>query len=236
MVEIMVLKVRRPSREDVLAGDPLADFHVFWLDIVEADIEAYRNVLDAATDEQTMQRHLSNNPILLAQILDGGHGRWVLPHKDLGGRFEPDFVIGHRWSGPTWEWVLVELQTPVLRGPRNPDGRLFMKKGRMSEQLDEGIRQINEWRRWISANLDTAKRSRTEMGLGLTGIEPSPPGLLIIGREGDLTPEHAAMRKQLSDQHNIRIQSYDWLVREAQSRLLDRQSRLPRPADEDETG
>jgi hypothetical protein len=108
-----------------------------------------------------------------------------------------------------------------------------MKNGRMSEQLDEGLRQINEWRRWISANLDTAKRSRTEMGLGLTGIEPSPPGLLIIGREDDLTPEPAAMRKQLSDQHNIRIHSYDWLLREAQSRLLERKSRLPHAATEE---
>ncbi len=214
-----VLSVRSASREAALAADPLAEFHVFWFDITQDDLSRFGDVLEAATDEQPLQRHLTDNPLLLAQILDGGHGRWVLPHKDLGGRFEPDFVIGHRWSGPTWEWVLVELQSPVLRSSRNRNGRLFMKNGRMSEQLDEGLRQINEWRRWISANLDTAKRSRAEMGLGLTGIEPSPPGLLIVGREADLTPEHAAMRKQLGDHHNVRIHSYDWLLREAQSRL-----------------
>jgi hypothetical protein len=59
------------------------------------------------------------------------------------------------------------------------------------------------------------------MGLGLTGIEPSPPGILLIGRESDLTPEHAAMRKQLGDQHNVRIHSYDWLPREAMARLRE---------------
>jgi hypothetical protein len=141
---------------------------------------------------------LAKKPMLLAQILDGGHGRWVLPHLDLGGRFEPDFVLGHRWSGPTWEWLLIELQTPRLASGRNKDGRVFLKNGRMCEQLDEGLRQINEWRRWISANLDTAKRPRAQMGLGLTDIDPSPPGLLIIGREADLTPEHANIRMQLA--------------------------------------
>jgi hypothetical protein len=42
------------------------------------------------------------------------------------------------------------------------------RDGRMCEQLDEGLRHINEWRRWITANLDTAKRARDQMGLGLT--------------------------------------------------------------------
>ena len=83
----------------------------------------------------------------------------------------------------------------------------------LRDLADEGLKQINEWRRWLEANLDYARRSRTEHGLGLTRIGANPPGLLLIGREGDLTPEHADMRKQLGDQHNVRIHSYDWLVR-----------------------
>lgn len=201
--------------------DHLRNFYVGWLDVAPADVERYQAVLDTATDERPLQRHLTKEPKLLAQILDGGHGRWVLPHKDLGGRFEPDFVIGHKWSGPTWEWILVELQTPVLKGLRNRTGRLFLQNGRMSEQLDEGLRQINEWRRWIAANPDTAKRPRAEMGLGLTNIEPNPRGILLIGREEDLTQGDAAVRKQLGDQHNVRIHSYDWLSREAWMRLRE---------------
>jgi len=201
--------------------DPLRDFYVSWLNVTPAGLEEYQNVLDASVDERPLQQYLTKEPMLLVQILNGGHGRWVLPHKDLGGRFEPDFVLGQKWSGPTWQWLLVELQTPLLKGIRNKSGRLFLQNGRMSEQLDEGLRQINEWRRWIAANLDTAKRPRSDMGLGLTGIESDPPGLLLIGREADLTPEDAARRKQLGDQHNVRIHSYDWLAREARQRLME---------------
>lgn len=224
----LALRVHHTSRERVLAQDPLARFHVWWDDITEADVLAYEAVLGEAQSEAPLQRHLTDHPMILAQFLDGGHGRWVIPHKDFGGRFEADFVVGHRWSGPTWEWVLVELQTPKLAGPRNPDGRLFLRNGRMCEQLDEGLRQINEWRRWIAANRDTAQRPRVEMGLGLTAIEADPPGLLLIGREADLTAEHAQMRQQWAKQHNVKIHSYDWLIRAARGRL-DELAVRPRP-------
>lgn len=209
------------SRKGLLADDPLAEFQVWWDDISESDVHGYETVLADARDERPLQRHLTQYPMLLAQFLDGGHGRWVLPHKDFGGRFEADFVVGHRWSGPTWEWLLVELQTPHLVGARNPGGRLFTKNGRMTEQLDEGLRQIDEWRRWIAANRDTARRPRSEMGLGLTAIESEPPGLILIGREEDLTPEDAQRRQQLAHHHRVRIHSYDWLIRQGGRRLAE---------------
>lgn len=207
-------KWRRPlTREEISEQDPLGEFRVHWLDITRNQVDSFERVLAAAQDERDLQRYLAAQPGILAHVLDGGHGRWVIPQKRLGDRFVPDFVLGHRWSGPTWEWILVELQTPVLRTGRNPDGRLFTKQGRFVEQLDEGLRQINEWRRWLETNLDYARRARSEHGLGMTEIGANPPGLLLIGREDDLTPEHAARRKQLADQHDIRIHSYDWLAR-----------------------
>lgn len=207
------------SRDEDLRDDPLRDSFVWWDDITEEDVDSYQAALDSADDERPLQRHLAEHPVLLVQFLSGGHGRWVLPHLDLGGRYEADFIVGHRYSGPTWEWFLVELQRPNLETPRNPSGRLFTREGRIGEQLDEGLRQIDEWRRWIAANRDTARRSRDEMGLGLTAIESDPPGLLLIGRENDLTPEHAERRLQISRQKNVQIHSYDWLIREATRRL-----------------
>lgn len=201
-------------------NDPLGEFLVDWIGLSESDqASELEAAVDAARDERAVQLHLEAHPRVLAQVLTGGHGRWVIPQKRLGERFIPDFVLGHRWSGPTWEWVLVELQTPVLRSGRNRHGRLFTKTGRMSEQLDEGLRQINEWRLWLADNIDYAKRSRQDNGLGLTGVMGNSPGLLLIGREADLTPEHAARRKQLGEQHNVKIHSYDWLVREARARV-----------------
>lgn len=47
----------------------------------------------------------------------------------------------------------------------------------------------------------------------------SDPGLLLIGRAADLSDEDVQRRRQLDQQYNIRIHTYDWLVRKAQSRL-----------------
>lgn len=200
------------SRERILAQDPLRDFFVWWDGIGETEVEAYRAVLTEAADERPLQRHFSEVPRLLVQHLHGGHGRWVIPQKRLGAEFVPDFVIGERYSGGL-DWILVELQSPKEK--------LFLSKGRMTEHLDEGIRQILEWRRWLNANRDYARRSRDDDGLGLTGIDGQSEGLLLIGREVDLSEEDRRRRKQLAYDHRIKIRTYDWVIREARSRIED---------------
>lgn len=204
---------RRLDPEAARMADPLGQFAVSWLGLETPPLEDYLNVLEQARDEAPLQRYLADNKWMLARTLDGGHGRWVLDHPSLGGKYVPDFIIGHRWSGPTWEWILVELQSPTLKTSRNRSGRLYNKSGRTSEQLDEGIRQIQQWREWISTNIDLVRRPRNQHGLGFTGMSPEAPGLLLIGREDDLTQEHALMRKRTGDANNVRIHSYDWLAR-----------------------
>jgi hypothetical protein len=213
-------ELRRTSREDSLDGDPLAAFVVWWDDIGQQDVAAYEAVLNGADNEKPLQAHLTDHPRLLIQYFGGGHGRWVIPQKRLGAEFVPDFVLGEADSDGR-SWTLVELQTPKLETNRNREGRLFMKDGRQSEQLDEGIRQVLEWRRWLSANRDYARRPRVEHGLGLEGIDATAAATLIIGREADLTDEHRAMRKQLAYDHRMSIRSYDWVTREARRRLAE---------------
>ncbi len=202
----------RASRERILAKDPLGRFLVWWDEIVETEVEAYKSILEQAADERPLQRHLADVPRLLVQHLHGGHGRWVIPQKRLGAEFIPDFVMGERYSGGL-DWTLVELQSPKAK--------LFLSKGRMTEQLDEGIRQILEWRRWLDANRDYARRSRDENGLGLTGIDGQSEGLLLIGREADLSEKDRTRRKQLAYDHRISIHTYDWVTREATSRITE---------------
>lgn len=205
-------------REDELANDPLADFHVWWMDVDLGDIRDFEAVLATAQDEEPLQSHLTAHPILLSQFLTGGHGRWVLPKASLAGTYIPDFVIGHRYSGPSWEWKLVELQSPQLRTRKYPRGTLFTKAGDPCEQLREGIRQVREWRRWLELNLDLARRSPSRDGLGLTDISASPKGVIFIGREESLTSADADKRKQIASETNIEIRTYDSLVRHARMR------------------
>jgi hypothetical protein len=205
--------IRRGSRSAAVVGDALADAFVWWDDITADDVAHYREVLDAATDERPLQRHLAMCPRLLVQHLGGGHGRWVLPQKRLGAEYVPDFVIGEK-SSSGFEWQFVELQSPVAR--------LFVtSSGRLGEQLDEGLRQISEWRRWLADNRDYARRPRSSNGLGLTDVSADDPGLLLIGREADLTEDDRERRRQLDTTYKVRIHTYDWLIRSAEARLAD---------------
>ncbi len=213
------LPVRRASRSAAVVGDGLADAFVWWDDITANDIARYREVLDAGTDEGPLQRHLALNPLLVVQHLGGGHGRWVLPQKRLGAEYVPDFVVGER-SSSGYEWQFVELQSP--------SARLFVSSsGRQSAQLDEGLRQISEWRRWLADNRDYARRPRSSNGLGLTDVSADDPGVLLIGREADLTDEDRQRRRQLAATYKVRIHTYDWLVRSAEARCTDLSSRRP---------
>lgn len=207
------LPIHRPSTAYALKDDPLSEALVWWDDITDDDIAAYEAVLEAASDERPLQRHLAVNPMLLVQHLGGGHGRWVLSQKRLGSEYVTDFVISER-SSSGFEWQFVELQSPKAK--------LFVPStGRMGPQLDEGLRQIQDWRRWLDNNRDYARRPRSRDGLGLVDASGSDPGLLVIGRATDLSDEDVQRRRQLDQQYNTRIHTYDWLVRNAQSRLAE---------------
>jgi Domain of unknown function (DUF4263) len=209
------LEVSRPSRYSALYGydRDLIDAFVWWDDITAADVEVYRKVLDEAADEKPLQKHLANNPLLLIQHLRGGHGRWVLSQKRLGSEYVPDFVIGAE-SSSGFEWQFVELQSPRAR--------LFVpSSGRYSRQFDEGIKQIQEWRRWLDDNRQYARNPRSQNGLGLTDVSGRDPGVLLIGREVDLDKNDRQRRRQLDLDLNIRIHTYDWLIREAEARVRE---------------
>lgn len=205
------LKIRCPTRAHALEDDELASAFVWWDEIQRSDVEELRTVIETAQDERPIQRHVARNPHLLVQHMGGGHGRWVLPQKRLGSEYVTDFVIAEKSSGG-YEWQYVELQSPRER--------LFVvSSGRQSKHLDEGIRQILEWRRWLGNNLDYARRPRSRDGLGLTDITAQDPGVLLLGRAADLDDDDKQQRRQLDQELNIRIHTYDWLLRNAEERI-----------------
>jgi hypothetical protein len=214
----------RATKSMALEGDDyeLANFSVWWDEITSADIARYRDVLEAAADERPIQRYLASNPLILVQHLHGGHGRWVLPQKRLGSEYVPDFILAERNSAG-FEWQFVELQSP--------QAELFIPStGRNSAQLDEGLRQIEEWRRWLEDNRPYARNPKAQNGLGLRNISANFPGLLLIGREAKLTDSTRERRRQLGGRYNIHIRTYDWLLREAESRVRAvSQKRYQRP-------
>jgi hypothetical protein len=171
-------------------------------DITRAEISEFRRILELANDERPLQKYLEEHP----ELLGGNNGRRVIPQKRLGAEFVPDFLMSETNSGGTY-WTLVELQSPRTN--------FFTKSGRPTKQLDEGIRQILEWRRWLAANRDYAQRSNHRNGLGLGGIDDKAKGLLLIGRERYKIEAESEQLRQLEYNHRISIHTYDWLARRA---------------------
>jgi hypothetical protein len=199
---------------DPLADDPLREFFVWWDTITRSDADRLEQVLDEAcrtprTAEAVLQTYLEEHPLFLVQHLGGGHGRWVIPHPRFGNQLIPDFVMGDRHSGG-FEWTLVELESPTAR--------MFNAKGDPSATLQHALRQLTDWRVWLEVNQNYAARPRKDAGLGLTNISSNAQGLVLIGRTDNRDDGVVARRRRLAQDNNIKLHTYDWLVRQARDR------------------
>lgn len=192
------------------AGDPLRDFHTWWDGVLEEDVSTLRATLDNAVREEDVQQFLQANPKFLIQHLGGGHGRWVIPKARLGSEHVTDFLIAEKHS-IGYEWQAVELESP-----KRP---MFNKSGDPSQHLNHAIRQITDWRAWLKANQAYASRSRDEGGLGLTDIDANVRGVILIDRRTNLDPSTAARRRQMVQDLNIQIHTFDYLISALQGRI-----------------
>jgi hypothetical protein len=191
------------SREEILTLDPLGRFHVRWLDVGEHDAASLSACLDTAKSERDLQKYLEAHPMALVQHLRGGHGRYVIPQKHLGAEHVPDFIIGHRHSGGS-EWEAVEIESS--------NSKMFTKGGDPTKELTHAVRQVQDWRAWLQRNQNYAARPPAEGGLGLTDIVSTLPGLIIIGRRKDYDPSNNDRRRQMTNDLNIKIHTYDFLL------------------------
>ena len=186
--------------------DPLAEFYVPWVDITSAEIASFNEALTGARDEPAMQAFLQENPRFLLQHLTARRGYWVIPRKRLGAEYETDFLLAED-DANRLTWHAVELE--------RPQARLFTIKGDPTAALIHALRQINDWRNWLSHNRDYATRSRDHSGLGLKDIDPELEGLIIMGREAHTNASTVELRRRLMRDNRVRIYTYDWLARQA---------------------
>ena len=198
------------SREELMTTMPMPKFFVWWNDIKDTDTDALAAVLDGTHGEHDIQTFLEKKPILLIQHLGGGHGRWVIPQKRLGAELVTDFMIGHR-NSIGFEWQAVELESP--------EATMFTRNGDPTSQLTHAIRQIEDWRAWLSRNQNYAARDNGHGGLGLTDIVARVPGLVLIGRRKTIDPITNDRRRQMSNDLGIHIHSYDFLLDTGRGRI-----------------
>ena len=109
------------------------------------------------------------------------------------------------------DWIAVELESPRTS--------LFTKAGNPTATLTHAIRQIMNWRTWLTNNLSYATRPESEDGLGLSKLRSDVEGLILIGRRSKLSDSDNALRSQMSHDLNIAIHTYDYILDVARSKV-----------------
>jgi len=186
------------------------DCVVSWDEITRPEAAAYERALAESRVEGDMQRFLESHPRMLTQHLSGDRLAWVIPQQRLGSEYVTDFLIAQRAAG-RYSWCAVELERPQVK--------MFTKSGDPSRFLTHALRQIADWRTWLTRNLGYASQPLERSGLGLVDIEPDLVGMVIIGRDSEVPPGTADLRRTLCRVHNVRIETYDWLLSAASDRL-----------------
>ena len=201
-VERQVAHTRRTYQKRRAAIELNYDF-VQWDQINGEETASFVNLLNSNCDEPSIHEFLKENPKFLVQTLGGGHGRYTVSKKRLGSEYVTDFVIADENSMGV-HWYAVELESPRAKPHR--------KDGLQTQELTHALGQIRDWRRWLKNNLDYARRSREQDGLGLIGIDPNVTGLIIIGRRNNYHERYNEFRREMIDDSRIVIHSYDWLI------------------------
>lgn len=171
------------------------------LQLTHSDVELLRAALDSAENERPIQKLVESRPQLLTSLV-GGAPRYCIPQVRLGAEYVTDFLVGAVDSMGI-RWLLVELETPESDVTLRDENQLD-KHGR------KGVSQVETWREWLIQNLDYARRSRRDHGLGLPDMRPGAEGLVIVGRRERLHANSHTVRLPIEETRRIRVHTYDW--------------------------
>ena len=200
------MKFHRSNIADVyslIADGPHPEFFARWDSVRHSEVEEYIALLKHAKTERPIQAFFHLHRHFLVEHLGGGHGRWAIPQQRLGSQHVTDFMIGAAHSLGV-DWVAVELKSPLAP--------IFTKAGNPTAILSHAIRQIMDWRAWLTNNLSYATKPTSEGGLGLDKIRPDVEGLILIGRRSKLSASDNTLRAQMSHDLNIAIHTYDYIA------------------------
>ena len=87
----------------------------------------------------------------------------------------------------------------------SPNTRALTKAGVPAAKLAEALKQIRDWRGWITDNVAYARNE-----LGMKDIDGNCHSYVILGRRGTLNPKQIKQYRALSTE-NTTVMSYDRL-------------------------
>lgn len=174
-------------------------------------IQEFGALLDGGASEGKLQTFLESHAyfLLLAPPVYDHFIALSQPH--LGAEFRADFALYGSCNGP-W-WTLVELEPP--------SEQMFTKAGDPSARLTHAMRQVRDWRAWITDNREYfATNYPDDMSFGRCHINTG----IIIGRRKDLDRPAAKHLLQINQENR-----YDWIM--TYDGILERVRRMYRLRD-----
>ncbi len=171
-------------------------------------VDDFERVLGDAPDERPLQTLLRSIPMLLGPLAPAGGTLWCLDRPRLGSEFVPDFLLASSTSAG-FRWAMVELESP--------NERTLTKAGLPAKKLAEALKQIRDWRTWLTDNVGYARGE-----LGLKEIEGNCSAYIVIGRRSRLDPKQIKTYRALSEDRTT-VMSYDRLLEHMNRTARERQ-------------
>ena len=156
----------------------------------------FEHVLADARDERPLQRFLAASPTLLGPLAPVGGAYWVLDRPRLGAEYVPDFLLATVTS-VGFRWTAIELE--------NPTAKALTQAGLPSAKLADALRQVRDWRAWLTDNVAYARNER-----GLKDINASCEAFVVIGRRSSLSSQQVKRYRGLSEGQTT-VMTYDRL-------------------------
>jgi len=157
----------------------------------------FERALGDATDERPLQMFLASFPVLLAPLAQPGGKIWCLDRPRLGSEFVPDFLLASITS-VGFQWTLIELESPAERA--------LTRAGLPAKKLAEALKQVRDWRTWLTDNVAYARSE-----LGLKDIDSTCTAFVVIGRRDVIDPKQIKTYRALSTD-SVTVMSYDRLL------------------------
>jgi len=155
----------------------------------------FLELIDSRAREEKIHQFLVDHPEILHAAM---HRSDQIITKPSLHRYIPDFAAGTGGrSLRRWSWTLIEIEPAEFK--------LITKGGSPSARLTHAVKQVADWRNWISENTAYARTI-------LPDIMPGCHGLIVMGRRNTITDRLAKELRAYQDSlKDIRIHSYDWL-------------------------
>ncbi|WP_199611713.1 Shedu anti-phage system protein SduA domain-containing protein [Flocculibacter collagenilyticus] len=149
----------------------------------------------------------------------GHHDAFIFPEFQLGNSYKVDFLLVGKNSGG-YQFLFVELESPV--------GRIFTKSDDLGDVHRKGLKQIDDWRKWLEQNYNSIhstfkkyiKPNETLPAEFLTYDSTRFHYCVVAGRREDYEESNDAryrLRRDTEKKCNLNLYHFDNLIDFAES-------------------